>query len=71
MTRLIDLPTLARLVHGVGVARFLELLAARIAADFARWPEFDKSARTASHSPGGVIELMPVADATHYKLQVR
>ena len=42
MTRLIDLPTLARLVHGVGVARFLELLAARIGADFARWPpEFD------------------------------
>ena len=29
MTRLIDLPTLARLVHGVGVARFLELLAGR------------------------------------------
>ena len=69
MTRLIDLPTLARLVHGVGVARFLELLAARIAADFARWPEFDKSARTASHSALGVIELMPIADAAHYSFK--
>lgn len=69
MTRLIDLPTLAQLVHDVGVPRFIALLAERIAADFARWPEFDKSARTASHSARGVIELMPVADATHYSFK--
>ena len=36
MTRLIDLPTLARLVHSGGMGRFLELLADRIAADFGR-----------------------------------
>jgi ornithine cyclodeaminase len=41
-------------------------LAAEIEADFRRWPEFDKTPRVASHSPGGVIELMPAADATHY-----
>lgn len=69
MTRLIDLPTLAQLVHDVGAARFIALLAERIAADFARWPAFDTSARTASHSPLGVIELMPVADATHYSFK--
>ena len=69
MTRLIDLPTLARLVHSVGMGRFLELLADRIAADFARWPAFDKSARTASHSALGVIELMPIADAAHYSFK--
>ena len=69
MTRLIDLPTLARLVHSMGVAPFTELLAKRIASDFARWPEFDKSARTASHSALGVIELMPIADATHYSFK--
>ncbi|NMM77641.1 ornithine cyclodeaminase, partial [Acidovorax sp. SRB_24] len=69
MTRLIDLPTLAHLVHGIGVPRFMALLAERIEADFARWPAFDKSARTASHSARGVIELMPVADATHYSFK--
>ena len=69
MTRLIDLPTLAHLVHSVGVGHFLELLAGRIAADFARWPDFDKSARTASHSTLGVIELMPIADAAHYSFK--
>jgi ornithine cyclodeaminase len=41
-------------------------VAQRIEADFRRWPEFDKTARVASHSADGVIELMPVADATHY-----
>ena len=69
MTRLIDLPTLAHLVQDVGVAHFISELAAHIEADFLRWPEFDKSARTASHSPAGVIELMPVADATHYSFK--
>jgi ornithine cyclodeaminase len=34
--------------------------------DFRRWPEFDKSARTAAHSRDGVIELMPVADDSLY-----
>ena len=36
MTRLIDLPTLARLVQDVGVARFLSELAVHIEADFVR-----------------------------------
>lgn len=35
-------------------------------ADFLRWQEFDKSPRVANHSPDGVIELMPVSDATRY-----
>ncbi|MDD2711696.1 MAG: ornithine cyclodeaminase [Simplicispira sp.] len=69
MTRLIDLPTLACLVHDLGVAPFISALAERIAADFVRWPAFDKSARTANHSAVGVIELMPVSDATHYSFK--
>jgi ornithine cyclodeaminase len=34
--------------------------------DFLRWEDFEKTARLASHSPRGVIELMPVADRDHY-----
>lgn len=66
MTRFIDVPALSQLVQEVGVVRFLEELTETLRADYLRWPEFDKSARVASHSPLGVIELMPVSDASRY-----
>jgi len=66
MTRFIDVPALSRLVQEVGVVRFLEELTETLREDYLRWNEFDKSARVASHSPLGVIELMPVADAARY-----
>ncbi len=66
MTRFIDVPALSRLLQQVGVDRFIAELADTIADDFRRWPSFDKSARVASHSTIGVIELMPVADAARY-----
>ncbi|CAB5720825.1 ornithine cyclodeaminase [Delftia tsuruhatensis] len=56
----------ARLVARHGVVACLAGLADAIEADFARWPDFEKSARIAHHSPGGVIELMPVSDARDY-----
>lgn len=56
----------ARLVARVGITEVLRLIAEAVAADFARWHDFDKSARTAAHSASGVIELMPVADARDY-----
>jgi ornithine cyclodeaminase len=37
-----------------------------IESDFSRWEAFDKCARVASHSPLGVIELMPIADDALY-----
>ncbi len=55
-----------RLVHHVGVERFLVELAAVIADDFRRWECFDKTPRLASHSADGVIELMPTSDGTLY-----
>lgn len=66
MTRFVDIQALAALVRAMGMPRFLEALAETIREDFQRWPEFDKSARLASHSTVGVIELMPVSDARHY-----
>jgi ornithine cyclodeaminase len=41
-------------------------LADYIESDFKRWPEFDKTPRVGAHSPDGVIELMPTADAENY-----
>lgn len=66
MTLFIDVPTMSRLVEEIGVAEFIGELAEAIREDFIRWPDFDKSARVASHSEVGVIELMPVSDAKRY-----
>lgn len=66
MTRFVDVPTMSRLVHDIGVTEFIGELASAIQDDFIRWPEFDKSARVANHSDIGVIELMPVSNAERY-----
>ncbi len=55
-----------QLVHHIGVADMLRGLADYIAHDFARWEQFDKTPRVASHSAEGVIELMPTSDGENY-----
>jgi ornithine cyclodeaminase len=59
-------PDVARMVTRLGLSACIAGVAARIEADFLRWNEFDKTARVASHSDDGVIELMPVADSARY-----
>ncbi|RYG92163.1 ornithine cyclodeaminase [Loktanella sp. IMCC34160] len=54
------------LVHHIGIEQMLIDLAAEIEADFKRWELFDKTPRVASHSPVGVIELMPTSDGEMY-----
>jgi ornithine cyclodeaminase len=56
----------ALLVQRRGVRRVLREMTEAIHEDFLRWSEFDKSPRVANHSPDGVIELMPISDATRY-----
>ncbi|MDF0595647.1 ornithine cyclodeaminase [Psychromarinibacter halotolerans] len=62
----VSVQNMMRLVTETGVDAFIARLADYIAADFRRWPEFDKTPRVASHSTDGVIELMPTADAENY-----
>jgi len=52
-----------------GLAACLAGMADYIREDFLRWSDFEKSARTASHSANGVIELMPVSDADSYSFK--
>lgn len=66
MTRFVDVPTMSRLIQAIGVETFIGELADAIRDDFVRWADFDKSARVASHSDIGVIELMPVSNAKNY-----
>ena len=69
MTTLLTTHDIARIVAAHGLPQVLRQLEAAITADFRRWADFDKVARVASHSATGVIELMPVADATHYSFK--
>jgi ornithine cyclodeaminase len=57
------------LVSRVGSGRFIEELAGEIEADYRRWDDFEKSARHAIHSSGGVIELMPTSDGRLYSFK--
>jgi ornithine cyclodeaminase len=66
MTRFIDVHDMAQLTRQWGVPRLCREMGDFIRDDFLRWREFDKSARVAHHSPDGVIELMPVSDASLY-----
>jgi len=58
-----------RLVRSTGTKAFLTQLAGYIRHDFSRWTEFEKSARVASHSREGVIELMPTSDGQLYSFK--
>ena len=58
MTRLIDLPTLAQLVHHITPARFMTELAEHLHSDYLRWQDFDKTARVASHNTPAPAQIM-------------
>ncbi len=66
IVRFVSVDSMMKLVLRIGVEQVLVDLAARIEADFRRWERFDKTARLASHSPDGVIELMPTSDGGQY-----
>jgi len=66
MTHFIDIHDMSQLIRQLGVARLCREIEAAIRSDFLRWESFCKSARVAHHSSAGVIELMPVSDASRY-----
>jgi ornithine cyclodeaminase len=69
MVNYIGTERLRSLVARIGVGSFIEELSREIATDYRRWNEFEKSARHASHSPTGVIELMPTTDGRLYSFK--
>jgi ornithine cyclodeaminase len=68
-TLYLSAPEAAELIRRKGLAHCIAAMADNISEDFKRWPAFDKTARVASHSKDGVIELMPVADAERYSFK--
>jgi ornithine cyclodeaminase len=69
MTTLLTTQDIASIVATQGLPQVLRRMEDAITAGFRRWGEFDKTARVASHSADGVIELMPIADAAHYSFK--
>src|ERR1700722_16974233 len=69
MVDYIGVERVQELVTRIGLARFIEVVATEIETDYRRWREFDKSPRHATHSPVGVIELMPTSDGRLYSFK--
>ena len=68
-TLYLSAPAVVELVSRQGLRACLQGIADNIQADFLRWADFDKTARVASHSRQGVIELMPIADDVTYSFK--
>jgi ornithine cyclodeaminase len=66
MVAFLDVSAVVAVVKRVGYVAFLQELVAYLERDFTRWEQFEKSARPASHSRYGVIELMPTTDGELY-----
>jgi ornithine cyclodeaminase len=66
MTEFVDVRNMVRWVAATGPEQVIAGIARYVAEDFARWESFDKTPRVASHTPFGVIELMPTSDGELY-----
>lgn len=62
----IGVKEMQKLVQKVGLAQMITEVAAAIEEDFRRWDEFETIPRLASHTPEGLVELMPTSDGNHY-----
>jgi ornithine cyclodeaminase len=69
MTQFIGTGEMRRLIQATSMPNFIRQLAGYLHADFLRWGDFEKSPRLASHSPQGVIELMPASDGALYSFK--
>jgi ornithine cyclodeaminase len=66
MVKFFGVRELVELLRILGVEEFLCELIRYTRDDYLRWEQFEKIARVASHSPNGVIELMPISDGEFY-----
>jgi ornithine cyclodeaminase len=62
----ISVDDMMNLIHRIGIREMIAGISRYIEEDFARWQQFDKTPRVASHSPEGVIEVMPTSDGAEY-----
>ncbi|HEX7352204.1 ornithine cyclodeaminase [Brachybacterium sp.] len=69
MPHLLDVPGMSRWIQREGPESLLTGLLATLEDDLRRWSSFQKIPRVASHTPFGVIELMPITDGELYSFK--
>ena len=69
MPQLVDVPSMAQWIQREGVGSIIERMVGYIEEDFRKWERFDKIPRVATHTPVGVIELMPTSDLETYSFK--
>ncbi len=66
MTQFVDVRNMVRWATELGPEQIIGGIIEYVRDDFRRWESFDKTPRVASHTPLGVIELMPTSDQDTY-----
>lgn len=69
MTQFVGVDHMARWIRRDGAERIIRDIAFCLEEDLARWESFEKIPRLASHTPVGVIELMPITDMELYSFK--
>lgn len=69
MPQFVDVANMARWIQKDGVENIITGMVEYLESDFKRWERFDKIPRVASHTPFGVIELMPTSDNEIYSFK--
>ncbi len=69
VTRFVDVRNMIDWVARTGAEVIIRDMVAYLESDFRRWEEFDRTPRVASHTPFGVIELMPTSDRETYSFK--
>ncbi|WP_299300988.1 ornithine cyclodeaminase [uncultured Brachybacterium sp.] len=69
MPHLLDVPGMSRWIQHDGPEPLLTGLVQFLEEDLHRWDSFEKIPRLASHTPFGVIELMPITDGELYSFK--
>ncbi|KQB86102.1 ornithine cyclodeaminase [Corynebacterium lowii] len=66
MTGFVDVKSMTQWIQREGVEKIISGMMDYLERDYERWQRFDKIPRVASHTPLGVIELMPTSDGEEY-----
>ncbi len=69
MVDFVGVEQMQRWILDTGVERLIGRLSDYVEADYRRWQSFERIPRIASHTPFGVIELMPTSDADSYAVK--
>ena len=69
MVKFVDVNNMARWIQRDGVENIITGMVGYLERDYKRWELFHKIPRVASHTPFGVIELMPTSDGEEYSFK--